>query len=41
MNLFEKNLFIKIIKKNIETFYKDIFDKKYKRKYDTEYYLNI
>ena len=27
MNLFEKNLFIKITKKNIETFYKDIFDK--------------
>jgi len=41
MNLSQKKIFIEIAKKNIETFYKDNFDKKYRRKYSIEYYLDL
>jgi hypothetical protein len=41
MNLIEKEEFIKITKNNILHVYKDNFDKKYKRKYSIDYYLNL
>jgi hypothetical protein len=41
MNLAQKEEFIKITKNNILNFYKDNFEKKYKRKYTIEYYINL
>jgi DNA-directed RNA polymerase len=41
MNLIEKEEFIKITKNNILNFYKEDFNKKYKRKYSINYYLNL
>ena len=41
MNLIEKEEFIKITKNNILDFYKEDFNKKYKRKYSIDYYLNL
>lgn len=41
MNFIEKDKFIEITKNNILKVYKDDFDKKYKRKYTIDYYLNL
>ena len=41
MNLIEKDKFITITKNNILDIYKEDFNKKYKRKYSIDYYLNL